>query len=74
MLGDDGLDNKLLMLLAWVLVEHLGFVCLVALWVHQLVASAGKAATDGIQGMFFGGTEKEKKLAEALALLEGGRI
>ena len=38
-------------------------------------ASAGKALSDGTQAIFGGGkSAEERKLEEALALLQGGRI
>ena len=38
-------------------------------------ASAGKALSDGVQGLFGGGqSPEERKLAEALAQLNGGRV
>lgn len=71
--SDDGLDNKAVDVLGMGLGGAAGFALGGPLGA-SIGASLGKVATDGIQGMFFGGTEKEKKLAEALALLEGGRI
>ena len=72
--SDDGLDNKLVDAAGMGIGGTLGFVFGGGPLGASIGASVGKTVTDGIQGMFFGGTEKEKKLAEALALLEGGRI
>jgi hypothetical protein len=72
--SDDGLDNKLVDAAGMGIGGTLGFVFGGGPLGASVGASLGKAVTDGVQGMFFGGTEKEKKLAEALAMLEGGRI
>ena len=71
--SDDGLDNKAVDVVGMGIGGAAGFALGGPLGA-SIGASLGKTVTDGVQGMFFGGTEKEKKLAEALALLEGGRI
>ena len=71
--SDDGLDNKAVDVVGMGIGGRAGFMLGGPLGA-SIGASVGKTVTDGVQGMFFGGTEKEKRMAEALALLEGGRI
>ena len=71
--GDDGLGNKAVDAVGMGVGGVAGFMLGGPLGA-SIGMSAGKALTDGVQGLMSGGTEKEKRLAEALALLEGGRI
>jgi hypothetical protein len=72
--SDDGLDNKLVDAAGMGIGGTLGFVLGGGPLGASVGASLGKTVTDGIQGMFFSEPTKEEKLAEALALLQGGRI
>jgi hypothetical protein len=70
--GDDGLDNKL------VDVAGMGVGGTIGAFLGgplgaSIGASLGKTVTDGVQRMG-GKSEEERKLEEALALLNGGRI
>lgn len=71
--GDDGLDNKLVDAAGMGIGGTAGFFLGGPLGA-SIGASLGKTVTDGVQGMFFSEPTKEEKLAEALALLQGGRI
>ena len=72
--SEDGLDNKLVDAAGMGIGGTLGFVLGGGPLGASIGASLGKTVTDGVQGMFFKEPTKEEKLAEALALLQGGRI
>lgn len=72
--GDDSLGNKAMDAGAMALGGTAGFFLGGPLGA-SLGASAGKVLSDGTQAIFGGGqSAEERKLAEALALLEGGKI
>jgi hypothetical protein len=71
--GDDGLGNKAADVVGMGVGGTIGAFMGGPLGA-SVGASTGKAVMDGIQGMFFSKPTKEEKLAEALALLQGGRV
>ena len=71
--GDDGLDNKLVDVVGMGLGGTAGFFLGGPLGA-SMGASAGKAITDGIQGLVAPKKPEADKLEAALALLEGGVI
>ena len=72
--GDDSFGNKTMDAGAMALGGTAGFFLGGPLGA-SIGASAGKALSDGTQAIFGGGkSAEERKLEEALALLQGGRI
>ena len=72
--GDDSFGNKAMDAGAMTLGGTAGFFLGGPLGA-SIGASAGKALSDGTQAIFGGGkSAEERKLEEALALLQGGRI
>ena len=76
--GDDSLGNKVMDTAAMGIGGTIGGVLgggVFSPLTASIGASTGKAISDGVQGLFGGGkSAEERKLEEALALLQGGRI